>query len=98
MSAKAEIGWKTRAPDGARREVYARRVGGEWLFFVRQRRFEAWQPLPQPLAADWQRLLEAVERRVNRRLLRPEEAESVRRRLREAYPEAPATGTPATGS
>jgi len=92
MSAKAEIGWKTRTAEGERREVYARRVGGEWRFFVRERRFEAWAPLPTPTREDWLQLLDAVERRANRRLLRPEEVESVRRRMRELYPEAPRGG------
>jgi hypothetical protein len=88
MSAKAEIGWKTRTPAGERREVYVRHVGGEWRFFVRGRRFETWQPLPHPELEDWLTLLAAVERRVQRRLLRPDDLAHVRRRIRERFPEA----------
>lgn len=88
MSAKAEIGWKGRTPEGERREVYARHVGVEWRFFVRARRFEVWQPLPNPTLADWLTLLEAVERRAQRRLIRPEEPARIRQTIRARFPEA----------
>lgn len=87
MSAKSEIGWKQRTLDGERREVYARHTGGRWLFYERGRRFEEWQPLPDPPLEDWLELLEAVERRVQRRLLRPEEPARIRKRIRELFPE-----------
>lgn len=88
MSAKAEIGWKGRTPDGERREVYAHHVSGRWLFYVRSRRFEQWQPLDDPPLEDWLELLDAIERRVQRRLLRPEEPARVRQSIRERYPDA----------
>lgn len=87
MSAKAEISWKIRTPEGARREVYVRHIGGEWRFFARTRRFDPWQPLPHPALEDWLQLLDAVERRVQRRLLRPEDLARVRQRIREHFPE-----------
>lgn len=88
MSAKAEISWKTRTPEGERREVYVHHVGAEWRFYQRARRFDPWQPLPNPALEDWLVLLDAVERRIQRRLLRPEEATQVRRTIRERFPEA----------
>ena len=88
MSAKAEIGWKGRTPEGERREVYVRHVGGEWRFHVRGRRFEEWQPLPDPPLEDWLELLDAVERRVQRRLLRPEEPARIRKSIRERFPDS----------
>jgi hypothetical protein len=88
MSAKAEISWKARTPEGERREVYVRHIGGEWRFFVRARRFETWQPLPRPELEDWLTLLDAVARRVQRRLLQPDDLAHVRRRIRERFPEA----------
>jgi hypothetical protein len=88
MSAKAEIGWKGRTPEGERREVYAHHVSGRWRFYERSRRFDEWQELPDPSLEDWIELLDAVERRVQRRLLRPEEPDRVRRAIRERYPEA----------
>src|SRR6266516_1443506 len=50
MGAKAEISWKGRTMEGLQREVYAQRVGGEWRFYVREQRYERWQPLPDPAA------------------------------------------------
>ena len=86
MGAKAEISWRSRDAEGSRREVYARRVGLEWRFFVRAKRFENWEPLdPVPLE-DWTTLLDAVRRRVGRRLLPPDEEEALRRRIRERFP------------
>lgn len=88
MSAKAEIGWKGRTPEGERREVYAHHVGGRWVFYERSRRYEQWQELPDPPLEDWLELLDAVERRVQRRLLRPEEPDRVRQSIRERHPDA----------
>jgi hypothetical protein len=88
MSAKAEIGWKGRTPEGERREVYARHVGGEWRFFIRGRRHENWEPLTDPPLEDWLELLDAVERRAQRRLLRPEEPDRIRKSIRERFPDA----------
>lgn len=88
MSAKAEIGWKTRTLTGERREVYVHHVGVEWRFYQRARRFDSWEPLPHPPLEDWLELLDAVERRVQRRLLPPEDVARVRRAIRERFPEA----------
>lgn len=87
MSAKAEISWKRQTPEGPRLQVYARHVGGQWRFFVRERRYERWEPLPQPPLEDWLELLEAVRRRVARRRLQPEDEARVKRRIRELFPE-----------
>jgi hypothetical protein len=89
MGVKAEISWKRRTTEGGRREVYARHVGRRWLFFERERRFDVWQPLKHPPLDDWLELLDAVRRRIDRRLLRPEEADRVRKTILEHYPEAP---------
>ena len=87
MGAKAEISWKGRSADGVKREVYARRVGGEWKFFVREKRYDQWQALEQPPIEDWLELLDAVRRRIARRLLRPEEQMRVTKVIRERFPE-----------
>lgn len=86
MGAKAEISWNGRTAEGLKRQVYARRVGTRWLFYEREKRYDCWQPLdPAPLE-DWLELLDAVRRRAARRLLRPEEAERVARRIGELFP------------
>ncbi len=88
MGSKAEISWKTKSPEGERREVYVNLVGHDLRFFVRERRFDNWELMPKPPLEDWLELLDAVQRRVTRRLLQPDDEERVRRRIREAYPEA----------
>lgn len=85
--AKAEISWKSKTEDGTKREVYVHCVGNEWKFFVREKRYDVWEPLEKPLLEDLQELLDAVRRRIARRLLRPEEEQRVKRMMREAYPE-----------
>ena len=85
--AKAEISWKRRKADGEKLEVYAHHVGSRWNFYVRERRFDQWEALPEPPLEDWLELLDAVVRRVQRRLLRPEEISRVQKTMRERFPE-----------
>ncbi len=85
--AKAEISWKRTTVEGMRLQVYARHVGRDWRFFVRERRYALWQALPDPPLEDWRALLNAVQRRINRRLLRPEEEAHVQQCIRERFPE-----------
>jgi hypothetical protein len=88
MSIKSEIAWRRPGPDGERIQVYARRFGKQWQFYWRYRRAEDWQPLePVPLE-DWLELLDAVRRRVPRRLYPPDEVDRIRKVIRERYPEA----------
>ena len=84
---KAEISWKGRTEDGMKREVYARRMGGRWNFFVRERRNDQWQEMAAVPIEDWLELLDGVRRRINRRLLRPEEELRVKKRIVELFPE-----------
>ena len=87
MGARTEVSWKAKAEDGTRREVYARRIGLQWKFFVRERRFDNWKPLPSPPLEDWLSLLDSVRRRVGRRLFRPEEEDRLVRTIRGLFPE-----------
>jgi hypothetical protein len=88
MSAKAEISWKRVTPEGVRIQVYVQHVGREWRFFSRERRYDQWQPVEEPPLEDWLELLDAVQRRINRRLLRPEEEALVKKSIRERFPDA----------
>ena len=74
--------------DGVRLQVYARRVSRDWLFFQREKRFDPWQPVPQPPLEDWLELLDAVQRLITRRRYHPADEERLRRRIRERFPEA----------
>lgn len=85
---RAEISWKKRTEEGEKREVYAKHVGDQWHFYWREKRFDDWEPFPQPPLDDWLELLDGVRRRINRRLLRPEEEERVIKAIRLRYPDA----------
>ena len=85
---KAEISWKRVTDDGTKLQVYVQRVGRDWKFFHREKRFELWQPVPQPPLEDWLALLDAMQRLVRRRRYQPDDEERLRRQIREHYPEA----------
>lgn len=86
--AKAEISWKRTTEEGISLQVYARHVGREWRFFARERRHDQWQAVKDPPLEDWLALLDAIQRRINRRLLRPEEEARVKKSIVERFPEA----------
>ncbi len=67
-------------------QVYARHVGRDWRFFQRERRYDQWQPVPEPPLEDWLELLDAVQRRIQRRLLRPEEVLRLKKAIGERFP------------
>ena len=85
---KAEISWKRATPDGDRLQVYARHIGRDWRFFAREKRYDRWQPVEDPPLEDWLELLDAIQRLINRRRLRPEEEDVVKKTIRERFPEA----------
>lgn len=84
--AKAEISWRRRTETGERLDVYAQHVGDQWKFFAREKRYDQWQAVTRPPLEDWLELLDAVRRRINRRLLRPEEEERVKKMISERFP------------
>jgi len=85
---KAEISWKRVTDEGDKLQVNAQRVGGEWRFFQRGKRYDQWQSVAAPPLEDWLALLDAVQRLITRRRLHPVHEELVRRRIRERFPEA----------
>ena len=87
MGNKAEISWKRSTPEGERLEVYAHHVGDRWKFYIRERRLGQWALMEEPPLEDWLKLLDAIRRRVNRRLLRPEEPARLEKTIRERFPE-----------
>jgi hypothetical protein len=86
--AKAEISWRRVTDEGVRLHVYAQHVGRDWLFYAREKRYDQWQAVEDPPLEDWLELLDAVRRRINRRLLRPEEEARVEKTIRERFPDA----------
>jgi hypothetical protein len=84
---KAEISWKRINGEGVKLQVYAQHVGREWVFYAREKRYDQWQSVPEPPLEDWLELLDAIHRLINRRRIRPEEEERVKKRIREKFPE-----------
>jgi len=88
---KAEISWKRVTEEGMPLQVYAQHVGRDWLFYARAKRYDQWQAVAEPPLEDWLELLDAVQRLINRRRLRPEEEVRVKKTIRERFPEAQIT-------
>ncbi len=86
--AKAEIGWTRTTDEGVKLDVYAQHIGNRWIFYARERRFEQWQLVEKPPLEDWLELLDAVRRKAQRMLLRPEEPARVAKQIRERFPDA----------
>jgi hypothetical protein len=85
---KAEISWKRVTEEGLRLQVYAQHVGRDWRFFAREKRYDRWQAIPEPPLEDWLELLDAIQRLINRRRIKPDEEDRVKKTIREKFPEA----------
>ena len=85
---KAEISWKRTTEEGNKLQVYARHVGRDWRFFHREKRYDVWQPVKNPPLEDWMELLDAVQRLITRRRYQPDDEVTLRRMIRERFPEA----------
>ena len=85
---KAEISWRRVTEEGVRLQVYAQHVGRDWRFYVREKRYDQWQAVPAPPLEDWLELLDAVRRRITRRLARPEEEKRIEQSIRQRFPDA----------
>ncbi len=86
--AKGEISWTRTNDEGDKLQIYAHRIGSQWTFYYRRRRFDDWAVNEEPPLDDWLELLDGVKRRVPRRLVRPEEVQRIEKRIRELFPEA----------
>ena len=83
---KAEISWKRPDENGEPLHCYAQHAGKRWLFHRRKRRFDLWQAVDNPPVEDWLALLDAVRRRINRRLLPPEVEDRLLKTIAEQFP------------
>ncbi len=84
---KAEISWKRTTPEGETVQCYAQHVGKQWIFYRRGKRFDQWAQVEYPPLEDWLALLDSVQRRINRQLLRPEAEARLRKIILERFPE-----------
>jgi hypothetical protein len=63
-----DIKWDDTNPaTGKRRFVKAERFAGRWAFYCRKERRGVWEKWAEPTRDMWEDLLEALERRVQRR-------------------------------
>ncbi|MGA0408476.1 MAG: hypothetical protein ACO3PR_10340 [Limisphaerales bacterium] len=85
--AKGEISWKGTFEDGRKRQAYAKKVGNQWRFHEREKRYDSWESVPHPSLDDWLCLMDGVDRRVHRRLLQPQDAQRLRATIKERFPE-----------
>ena len=76
---KRDISWTRRNDVGDRVEIYVEQIGDRWIFHSRERRPEPWQIVDDPPLEDWLQLLDAVERRIGRQLMKPLEADRIRK-------------------
>jgi hypothetical protein len=83
---KAEISWKRVNEEGVKLQVYAQHVGRDWRFFQREKRFDQWQPVPEPPLEDWLALLDAVQRYITRRRYHPADEAKLRHQILERFP------------
>jgi hypothetical protein len=83
---KAEISWRRVTDEGVRIQAYAQHVGNQWIFYRREKRYDQWERIDEPPLEDWLELLDSVERRIQRRLLRPEESARLRKTIAERFP------------
>jgi hypothetical protein len=84
---KAEVSWKRTTPEGETVQCYAQHVGKQWIFYRREKRFDKWAEVKFPPLEDWLALLDSVQRRINRQLLRPEAEDRLRKIIAERFPE-----------
>jgi len=61
------IGWTYRDEDGGKIEVEAAHDRNQWRFQRRGHRTEPWVPLDPPSVEDWERLLDVLQRKYQRR-------------------------------
>jgi hypothetical protein len=92
--AKGDISWTRRTDAGDRVEIYVEHIGDRWIFHSRPRRPEQWRVVPDPPLEDWLELLDAVNRRIGRQLLKPEEADRIRKTIQLRYPSPEGRGWP----
>ena len=83
---KREISWNRRNEAGERVEICVEQTTDGWIFYSRERRPEPWLVVADPPLEDWLELLDAVERRIGRQLMKPIEAERIKKTISLRYP------------
>lgn len=75
-----ELGWWKRDESGRKYQVNVRLFGKQLQWTCQRERFEPWEDYGPPTAEDWDKALELAENRYQRRLIRKDALDLVRRR------------------
>jgi len=86
---RQKLGWAERDEDGRKLEVEAFRECNDWTFHKRGHRTEDWVKIDRPSVSDWERLLDLVERKYQRRRCAWRDVEQVKTFLEHAKTREP---------
>jgi hypothetical protein len=80
---RQKLGWKEKDPERGKLEVEAARERNQWTFTKRGHRTEDWETV-EPRVADWENLLDVLERKYQRRRCAWRDVEQVQQELEKA--------------
>jgi hypothetical protein len=86
---RQKIGWTEKDADGTSWNVEASRNRNVWTFVRRAHRNDKWESLSEPSVENWERLLEVLERKYQRRRCAWRDVEQVQQELATARARAP---------
>ncbi|WFB36779.1 hypothetical protein P3T73_03260 [Kiritimatiellota bacterium B12222] len=78
------LGWKEIDEDGRKLEVEAFRERNHWTFTKRLNRRHDWETIEEPSVADWEQLMDLIDRKYRRRRCAYRDVEQVKEFLEEA--------------
>ena len=80
---RQKVGWTEKDPERGKLDVEAARNRNEWTFTKRANRRESWEKI-DPRVADWENLLDVLERKYQRRRCAWRDVEQVQAELEQA--------------
>ena len=86
---RQKIGWTEQDADGVQWNVEASRNRNEWTFVRRAPRRDEWRRLDPPPVESWENLLDALERKYQRRRCAWRDVEQVQLELKHARNQEP---------
>ncbi|MSR65415.1 MAG: hypothetical protein EXS18_06500 [Verrucomicrobiae bacterium] len=84
---KQEIGWTVQLEDGVKQERLAHRAGRRWRFMERNGRYDPWREIAEPSREDWDKLLDLIRRRYQRKGFSDVDVRDVEREIEERFPD-----------
>jgi len=80
---RQKIGWTEKDPERGKLDVEAERNRNHWTFTKRANRRQEWETI-EPKVADWENLLDVLERKYQRRRCAWRDVEQVQQELEKA--------------